>query len=482
MQQKQQTLRTELGQIRQQQQGHKDARAINQRKIDDIESKLKARIEQQKESKKKVPFKNVEELDAQIKTLQSRVDTGTMKLVDEKKALAEISSLNRIRKNFSSFAEADKAIADLKTQVADMKKSREDPEVKALSDRYTAIQKELDTIKAEQDELFKNKKSLFDDMGKARDEHQKKWVALKQIKDSYYQASRAFKDYERQAARQRAEKRRQERDEYEAGKRREVAKRKLEEASQPAYQDEILTAQGLIRYFDPSSAEAKEAAGPGKFAAVARRTVDAGDAFKGMKVVSKKGDDDNAYFVGGGGKKKKGKKAPQSNDSPAPPSPNPESKFNLPLGVIEELARIGVEPPMGQSDVSAVVEKIKGKLDHWKKDQARKTKEVSLIQSSESESMLMFRQNIDKAQKEIDRLEAEHSASTPANANTGSKDTARKPAEKNEGINGHGSASTNKHGADVPAEAELAQEKDAVADAAAEMEKAKIEDAEEEES
>lgn len=376
MQQKQQALRTELGQIRQQQQGHKDARAVNQRKIDDLEAKLKSRIEQQKENKKKVPFKSVEELDSRIKSLQSQVDTGTMKLVDEKKALAEISNLNRLKKNFSSFAEADNAIADLRAQIAEIKKSREDPEAKALSDRYTAIQKELDTIKAEQDELFKNKKSLFDDMSKARDEQHEKWVALKHIKDTYFQASRAYKDYERQAARARAEKRRQERDEYEAGKRREVAKRKLEEASQPAYQDEILTAQGLIRYFDPSSAEAKEAAGPGKFAAVAQRTIDAGDAFKGMKVVSKKGDDDDAYFVGGAGKKKKGKKGPQSNDSPAPGSPNPESKFNLPLGVIEELARIGVEPPMSQGGVSDVVDKIKGKLEHWKKDQDRKTKEV----------------------------------------------------------------------------------------------------------
>lgn len=43
-------------------------------------------------------------------------------------------------------------------------------------------------------------------------------------------------------------------------------------------------------------------------------------------------------------------------------------------------------------------------------------------------------------------------------------------------MNGHGAASTNKHAANVDAEAELAQEKDAVGDAAAELEKAKIED------
>jgi hypothetical protein len=46
-------------------------------------------------------------------------------------------------------------------------------------------------------------------------------------------------------------------------------------------------------------------------------------------------------------------------------------------------------------------------------------------------------------------------------------DTHRKPATKNQGINGSASA-----------EAELAQEKDAVADAADDLKKAKLEDAE----
>ncbi len=351
---------------------------MNQRKIDDLEAKLKSRIDAQKEQKKKVPFKSVDELDDKINSLQAQVDTGTMKLVDEKKALAEISNLHRVKKSFGTFAEGENAIAELKQQIADHKKTREDPEVKALSDRYTAIQKELDTLKAEQDELFKNRKSLFDEMGKARDEQQEKWANLKQIKDAYFQGSRAHKDYEREAARQRAEKRRQEREAYEAGKRKEVAKKKLEEASDPAYQDEILASEGLIRYFDPSSVEARQSAGPskfGKFAAVAQRTVDTGESFKGMKVVSKKDDDDN-YFVGGGGKKKKGKKASQADGNSATSSLVPESKFHLPLGVIEELSRIGVEPPMGQGDVPEVVKKIKDKVENWKKDQDRKTKEV----------------------------------------------------------------------------------------------------------
>jgi len=71
-------------------------------------------------------------------------------------------------------------------------------------------------------------------------------------------------------------------------------------------------------------------------------------------------------------------------------------------------------------------------------------------------------QNIAKAKKEIERLEAE----ADSTADDRTTDSAQKPAEKNQAVNGHASAG-----------AELTQEKDAVADATEDLEKAKIEDA-----
>lgn len=85
-------------------------------------------------------------------------------------------------------------------------------------------------------------------------------------------------------------------------------------------------------------------------------------------------------------------------------------------------------------------------------------------------------QNIVKAQNEIDKLEAEASATTSTNVNTGIKDSARKPTQKKEGVNGHGAASTNKHGTKVDASAKLGQEKDAIDDTAVELERTKIDD------
>lgn len=363
---RQQELKTELNAIRQTQQGNKSGRNAIFEKIKKLDEQLKSRLNELKTAKGKVNFKSVEDVDQEISRLQKQVDGGMMKLVDEKKALSEITNLNKARKNFSQFDSQQKGIDDIKAQIAEQKKLLDDPENKALSEKYTTLQTELDALKAEQDEAFKNLKSLREETDKARAVQQEKYVARKELKDAYFQQRRAFQNYEFEARKVRNEKRRTEQLQFVAGKRKEAASKRLEEASAPAYQDEIFATEGLIRHFDPSALPAKEATASSKFAASAQRTVD-DSGLKGTRV-SKKDTEEESYFVGSGGKK--GKKGKKGGASAAP------SKFNLNMGIIEELAKVGVDPPSSQDDVPATVEKLNAKLAHWKEDQDRKTKEV----------------------------------------------------------------------------------------------------------
>jgi chromosome segregation ATPase len=340
-----------------------------------LDATLKSKIAEQKTARGRVSFKNVEEVDRQIKRLEEQVDTGTMKLVDEKKALAEITGLRKQRKQFAGFDDSQKEIDDIKAKISELKKEREHPEEKASRDRYSEIQKELDSIKAEHDETYKNLNALRDERTRIHGVQQEKYIAIRTLKDKYFKAKREFKDYEDAAWKARKERQKAERDAFEKEKRRKIADRKMEEARNPAYTDEILTAEGLIRYFDPSAAVSNTTTEPGKFAAQAQRTVD-DSGIKGTRRLKKDEQEDN-YFVGTGGKKgKKGKKQPTAN-SPTSSAPTEGGKFNLSIGVIEELAKVGVEPPMNQSDVPSVVEKLKEKLESWKKDQKSKTEEVS---------------------------------------------------------------------------------------------------------
>ena len=364
-------LRGQLKSIRDQQPQFKSSRGNTQEKIAALDTQLKSRLAEQKAARGRVNFKNVEEVDREIQRLQKQVESGTMKIVDEKKALAEISNLNKTKKSFAGLEETEKQIQAIKAQISDLKKGMDNPEQKALSERYTAIMKELDSMKSLQDDVYKNLGSLRDERSKLQDEQKKTWAKIREVKDEYFASRNAFRDYEFEARRQRNDKIKQEREAFAKEKRRKVAEEKLETASQPAYMDQILSAEGLIRHFDPSTpVESKVLREPSKLGAQAQRTVDASQ-MKGT-ALKKKGDEEEAYFVGSGGKKgKKGKKAAAAGEGPS------EGKFNLNMGVIEEFSKVGVEPPSTHAEIPAVIEKLKAKVADWKSTQDSKTKEVS---------------------------------------------------------------------------------------------------------
>lgn len=337
-----------------------------------------------------MPFKSVEELDREISRLERAVDSGTMKLVDERKSLAEASTLRKQRKAFSGFDEAQQGIDELRNQISSLKKTLDNPQSRALSDRYTTIQTELDGIRAEQDAASASLNELRDERSRIQSQQREAFSSIRAIKDDFHRARRAYRDYRDQVARAQRERRKAEREAYEREQKKKAANRRLEEASQPAFADEILTAARLIRHFEPTYdfavlGLAKDSQpGPSPYAAAVGRTVEAAPVPEGARAVRKEetGDD---YFVGTGGKKgKKGRKAAESSQSPArgPADKDNKGAFNLSFGVIQDLTLIRVDPPMGQADVPAVVARLAGLVGDWQKQQKAKTEEVSVPPSS----------------------------------------------------------------------------------------------------
>lgn len=353
--------------IRTKQQENKSAKAGQQEKFNQNDSLIKKLIAEQKDARSRAGFKNVDEIDAKINSIMKQVDSGSMKLVDEKKALTEVSNLRRQKKGFTGLDDLQKKIDDKKAENAELKKTFDNAESRALSQKYEDNQKELDEIKAAREGTNKNFDSLKAEREKLYAAQQETYANIRKVKDEYYGQRKAYKEYEDQLYQQRRERQKAERDAYEKERRRKVAEQKLEEAGEPAFLDEIRTAEGLIRHFDPTYGVDESDKGPGKFAASAQRTIDE-SGFKGMKVMKKEDED---FFVGGGGKKKgKGKKG-GAQDSGAE-----SSKLNMNIGIIEELAKVGVDPPSTQADVPGVVEKVKAKLEGWKKDQQSQTQKV----------------------------------------------------------------------------------------------------------
>ncbi|KAG7288048.1 hypothetical protein NEMBOFW57_007568 [Staphylotrichum longicolle] len=377
-------LIAQANEIRKKQGVGKQARTSKLDQIKRYDEQLRSRIAEQKTARSKVSYKSVEEIDKKIKDLESEVDRGQMKLVDEKKALADITSLRKLRKNFSAFDNDQKAIDDLKAKIKEIKDSMEDPEAKAMSEEYSKIQAELDTIKAEQDSVYKNLSALRKERDDLRNKQQATWEAVKKCKDDYHTQRKAALAWERQAREKRREREQEEREKYNKERKMARAQQMLAEASDPAFAEEIRRADNLARFFDPSHvAEAKTPLLADKgLAASAQRKVDA-SGFEGMKLVRKEDRDDD--YLPAAKKGKKGKK------SHAAETPAAAAKFSCPPSVMEDCTFIGINPPMSAAEVPEVLEK-----------------------------------NIEKAKKEIERLEAEEAKGSGASTPKGDKEDADK--------------------------------------------------------
>lgn len=368
-------MKTKLAEIRKEQGASKASRNALMEQIKKHDEKLKALINEQKTARARTPFKSVEDVDREIARLEKEVDGGQMKLVDERKALTEVSNLRKQRKNFAGFDEQQKKIDDVKAQIKAIKDQLNDPATKARSEEYNKLTAELDAIKADQDTAYKNVSILFAERDKLNKEQSEKYQAIKACKDEFYKAKRAFQDYEYKARQKIRERKKAEQEAYNLSKKRERAEKVLAEASEPAYLDEIRRAQSLLNYFEPGSAKsASPLVTSSGLSATATRTI-TDDGMKGMKLVKKEEED---YFAGTGGKKgKKGRKA--ANGSAAAPA---ATKFSVPPSVLEDCGAMNIDPPMNATEIPAVVEKVKAKLDHWKKDQKAQTERVSFTISS----------------------------------------------------------------------------------------------------
>ena len=397
-QQRRQELISQANEIRAKQAGGKNARTTKLDQIKRLDEQVRSRVNEQKSAKAKVPYKTLEEVDRQIETLDRQVNSGSMKLVDEKKALSDISNLRKVRKNFGQFDDAQRQIDELRAKIKEIKDTMEDPEQKALSEQYNTIQAELDAIKAEQDEAYKGLSSLRDERSKLQAEQQDKYTAIRKLKDDYYGQKKAFQAYEREARDKQREKRKAEHDKYVADRKKADAERVLAEASDPAYLEEIRRANSLLLFLDPSHKVEK---GPlmadSGLGAQAQRKVDDAD-LKGTRLLRKE-DREDEYLPA----VRKGKKGKKTGAAAAPST----KAFSCPPSVVEDSTFIGVDPPMSSEDVPSVIEKVRAKLDHWKADQEAQTQRVSHRQPTnrDKKKHTNSAQNIEKAKKKIEELE-----------------------------------------------------------------------------
>jgi hypothetical protein len=332
-----------------------------------------------------------------IRNLDKQIESGSLTLAAEKRALQDISTFKRNRRTVDSFEAEQESIEADRRAAEELRKQLDDPESKAMADRFDAIKAELDELKKESDDAYAGRNKLFEERDALQAEINTLYNSKRESTQRYRDANdRHWAKVNEDRAR-RAEKMRAQRQAEESAKKLEIAERLREEASVPAFQAQIEDCQTLIDYFSgktsgnvifastPASlVPKKDVAGVAK---LELRKVDA-EPQQGLVVRKKKGEEVESYFVGG--KSKKGKKGGAKASSPseaAPPGTTSSTQLNVPLATLSALLSLSIPPPTATADVSRVVEDLKIKKAWFEANQARVTTE-----------------NITKAEADIRRL------------------------------------------------------------------------------
>ncbi|BGP56760.1 hypothetical protein JCM8202_004466 [Rhodotorula sphaerocarpa] len=377
-------IRKELDALRGEQARMKGGRGKTLDQLKNMQDAMNKKVKDLNAAKAKVPYKTTQEVDHQIKSLDRQVESGSMKLVDEKKALAEISSLRKQRKTVESFSAQQAAIDADKAKIDEIRQELDDPEQKAASKKFDDLKKELDEVNKRMEDVSKSRDGLYDERNALSKQLDELWQQKKASAAAFREANNAYYQKLNDERAKRDERRKAERKEYEVSKRAEVNQRLLEEAQAPAFEREIEDCQTLIRFFRQRIGlenGAATSAGSGsvsslgfsrpKVAGVPEpepRKIDEGDSLKGAVPLRKKSEQEEESWGGLAASSKKGGKKGRAAEADG-------EKLKLPFGTLSGLMALGIPAPLTTGEVQKTIDSLQLKKKYFVDNQARVTKE-----------------------------------------------------------------------------------------------------------
>ncbi|KAF9931599.1 hypothetical protein FBU30_009872 [Linnemannia zychae] len=363
-------LRKRLGELRDQQAEIKKSKQAKFDQLNTLNSSLKKKIADMKAIQDKLPFKTQEAIDAQIIKLEKQLESGSLKLVEEKRMLSEISSLKKAKKSVEAVVAQQAAIDADKAAIAALKETIDDQTSKALSAEFNQIQAQLDEITKSKDEIWKKRNDLFDERNRLQKELDAERQRKKTVSDEYYNALREYNKHQQEVQNRK-------REEYQAKKQKEleekrlaVAKEERELAEIPAFTNEIITCESVYKYLLQFSTDEKRiadaaAAAPVDTPASNIRQVDTAANVPAGVMLTKKADKVEEVFFVGKSKKNKGPKEKKAEGN----------SFKLPLAVLEQLLELKVAVPASPADLEKTLDALIEKKNHFKANQEKATAE-----------------------------------------------------------------------------------------------------------
>ncbi|CAG8647582.1 9881_t:CDS:2 [Acaulospora morrowiae] len=383
--QKREELRSQLDRLRGKQAEIKKDRLKTHEQLKTMNDAILKKKRELKASKDKLQFRTVKEINNQILNLEKQVESGTLKIVDERRIISEITNLKKSKKIVEACETLQNTIDADQRSIDELKKTLDDKDNKDINAEYEKVKMELDSINRDYDNDKEKRNELFEERKKLRDQITYQISTRKAIHEQHNKAKQEYRKKVDEDRRRRFELKQKQQEEYEEQKKSEKAAQKLADASIPAFQDKIIICEKLINYFQTHYGTGKPIQPIILTASVVDDNIRQPDATSNVPegtILLKKSEREEDYFFGGGKSKKKSKTIKEKKSNKA------NGIQKIPISIMEELGFLEIAVPLNASEVEKTISELEKSKAYFVENQDQVTKE-----------------NIAKAMAEISALE-----------------------------------------------------------------------------
>ncbi|KNE65594.1 hypothetical protein AMAG_09575 [Allomyces macrogynus ATCC 38327] len=150
---KRQDLRSKLETVKKQQDELVRTKEDLLKRLLVLNTSVKARTEELNAISQRFGYSSLDAVQARIQTLEAKIASGTLKLIDERKAANELAQLQRCEPLFATRAAKEKEIEQDRAEIAavEAKLATLQPSAGGLAQSFEDVKKELDFARARQE-------------------------------------------------------------------------------------------------------------------------------------------------------------------------------------------------------------------------------------------------------------------------------------------------------------------------------------------
>jgi uncharacterized coiled-coil DUF342 family protein len=303
--------------------------------------------------------------------LEAELTKGSLKLIEEKRVVAEISNLKKARKILETLGSDANTVKNDKEEL-----DRLHAELDTLAPRKDEINKQYDVVKAElkgvEDEKKKDLGSFNELIGKKKElkaQIDTQYNEMRSLRDEFRKSNDEWFHWERAEKERKQNEYREQKKKADSERLARAAQRELEDADIPAFTEEINNCNALIKFlqqYTGQTTSSSTTSGSANAATNARK-VDS-SLPDGAVALTKKSDREEEFFFGG--KSKKGKR-PATAASSTPTQTTKTLKIDF--VTMDIFFKLKVDVPLTVADAEPAIKAIEEKKAKFLADQKAQT-------------------------------------------------------------------------------------------------------------